>query len=164
MPHGPKRREAPRRRHRQRRQSYAHCDVRGKLRSYLATTERPGRERRSAKRAAPRPTAQSTRTLGASKLSRISMFVAVAWLYLLTPVIAQDAVPSEMLLQRTLFIKVGNMTGTAFKIDHMGKVYLVTARHVVAGLPEIDATIQVRRAGNWENLHTVKTLFPPRGA
>ncbi len=91
------------------------------------------------------------------------MFVAVAWLYLLTPVIAQDAVPSEMLLQRTLFIKVGNMTGTAFKIDHMGKVYLVTARHVVAGLPEIDATIQVRRAGNWENLHTVKTLFPPRG-
>src|SRR5271156_1763080 len=97
----------------------------------------------------------------ASNMSRIPMIGAVAWLCLVSPVLAQDAVPSEMLLQRTLFIKVGEAKGTAFKIDYMGTVYLVTARHVAAGLPENNATIQVRRAGNWEDFHTVKTLFPP---
>ena len=89
------------------------------------------------------------------------MFVAVAWLCLVAPVLAQDAVPGELLLQRTLFIKVGNATGTAFKIDYMGTVYLVTARHLAVGVPEINATIQVRRAGNWEDFHTVRTFFPP---
>ena len=97
----------------------------------------------------------------ASNMTSIPMLVAVAWLCLVSPVLAQDAVPAEMLQRRTFFIKVGNVTGTAFKIDYMGKVYLVTARHVAAGLPESNATIQVQRAANWEDLHTVKTLFPP---
>jgi S1-C subfamily serine protease len=87
--------------------------------------------------------------------------MAVVWFCLTSIVLAQDAVPTEMLLQRTFFIKVGNMTGTAFTVDYQGKLYLVTARHVVAGLPERNATLQVRRANKWEDLHTVKTLFPP---
>jgi hypothetical protein len=74
--------------------------------------------------------------------------------------VAQDAVPVEI-LERTLYVRVGNEGGTAFKIDHQGKVYLVTARHVVAGLPPSNATIKVWRADKWEDLKTVKTFFPP---
>jgi len=43
----------------------------------------------------------------------------------------QDAAPAEM-LSRTLFIKAANEEGTAFTIDYERKLYLVTARHVVA--------------------------------
>ena len=75
--------------------------------------------------------------------------------------LAQDAVPSEMLLQRTFSIKAGQQQGTAFSIDYEGKIYLVTARHVAKGLPASNATIQVRRSGGWEDRHTLRTLFPP---
>lgn len=68
--------------------------------------------------------------------------------------------PQEI-LKRTLFIAVGDHTGTAFKIDDQGKVYLVTARHMVAGLPTVAATIKVWREDKWEDLKTVRTLFPP---
>ena len=92
---------------------------------------------------------------------RISVLVAaVFWLCFGSAVLAQDAVPREI-LERTIFIKVGNVTGTAFRVDYGGKVYLVTARHVAAGLPEDNATIQVRRDNKWEDFHTIKTLFPP---
>jgi hypothetical protein len=80
--------------------------------------------------------------------------------------LAQDAVPGEI-LNRTLFIRAGGTgtdcapCGTGFVIDYQGKAYLVTARHVVAGLPTVNATIQVMKAGNWVDYHTVKTLFPP---
>ena len=93
-------------------------------------------------------------------MRRIILFTATVWLLFISTVLAQDAVPIEI-LHRTFFIKVGNMTGTAFAIAHRGKVYLVTARHLVAGLPERNATIQVRRADQWEDYHTGKTLFPP---
>jgi hypothetical protein len=69
-----------------------------------------------------------------SPVTRISVLVAAVWLCLGSAVLAQDAVPTEMLL-RTFFIKVGNVTGTAFTIDYKGykgKLYLVTARHVAA--------------------------------
>lgn len=74
----------------------------------------------------------------------------------------QDAIPVEI-LRRTLYVKVGNVTGTAFKIDYKGKVFLVTARHVAAGLPEIKAIIQVMKSANgqWENYATIRTLYPP---
>jgi len=75
---------------------------------------------------------------------------------------AQEGVPEEI-LKRTLFIKVGNEYGTAFSIDHRGKLYLVTARHVIAGLPEGNATIQVSRPDGWKDCHIVRTLFPPSG-
>jgi len=38
------------------------------------------------------------------------------------------------ILQRTLLLKVGNMTGTEFMIGHQGALYLVTARHVAVSL------------------------------
>ncbi len=44
-----------------------------------------------------------------------------------------DAVPVEI-LQRTLFIRIGNEAGTAFKVDYQGKIYFVTARHLAAGI------------------------------
>ena len=84
---------------------------------------------------------------------------AAAWFSLLSPTLAQDAVPGEI-LSRTFLIKVGDTFGTAFAIDYEGMLYVVTARHVVAGLPETKAVIQVQRANRWLNLNTVKTLFP----
>lgn len=73
---------------------------------------------------------------------------------------AQDAVPTQM-LERTWFIKFGNEAGTAFLLDHQGRIYLVTAKHVVAGVPATGATIQVWQSNQWTNYKTVKTLYPP---
>ncbi|HXX18605.1 MAG TPA: serine protease [Candidatus Acidoferrum sp.] len=67
--------------------------------------------------------------------------------------------PNEI-LQRTILIKIGSEAGTAFSIDYQGKIYLITARHVVTGLPATGGTIQIRRADNWADYRTVKTLFP----
>ena len=36
-------------------------------------------------------------------------------------------------IQRTFFVKIGNMTGAAFTIDRNGRQYLVTARHIAGG-------------------------------
>lgn len=72
---------------------------------------------------------------------------------------AQDAVPGEM-LARTLFIKAGELKGTAFAIDFQGKKYLVTARHVISGLPSKNAVIQVWQENQWKDYETVKTIFP----
>ena len=90
--------------------------------------------------------------------------LAIAYLTLVlsmlaSTAIAQDAVPQEI-LNRTLFINGGRELGTAFTIDYNGKIYLVTARHVVAGLPTGSTTIKIQRSGNWEDYHVVKTLFP----
>jgi len=71
----------------------------------------------------------------------------------------QDAVPAEM-LNRTIYIKAGNITGTAFALDYQGKIYLVTARHVVAGLPHEKATIEIWQDNQWKTYATVRTLFP----
>jgi S1-C subfamily serine protease len=87
--------------------------------------------------------------------------VAVIASFLLAPALfAQDGVPDEM-LRRTLFIKVGNEGGTAFALDYKGKIYLVTAKHVVAGLSPTGATIQVWQSNRWVDYKTVKILFPP---
>jgi len=61
--------------------------------------------------------------------------VIVVGFCLLPQLCAQDAVPAEI-LQRTFLIRVGNLTGTAFTVEYKGAVYIVTARHVVAALPE----------------------------
>ena len=73
--------------------------------------------------------------------------------------VAQDAVPGEI-LNRTVFIKAGNEAGTAFALDYKGKLYLVTARHVIAALPTSNATIQIWQDEQWKDYKTVKTLFP----
>jgi S1-C subfamily serine protease len=54
----------------------------------------------------------------------------------------------------------GRGTGTVFSIDHNGKLYLVTARHVVNGLPMRDAHIQVMKSGGWQDYHIARVLFP----
>jgi hypothetical protein len=69
-------------------------------------------------------------------------------------------VPIEI-LDRTLYVKTPAGTGTAFKLDYNGKMYLVTARHVVAGLPTERATLQVWKTDKWEDYPTVRTLLPP---
>jgi hypothetical protein len=73
--------------------------------------------------------------------------------------VAQDAVPTEI-LQRTIFIKAGTEAGTAFTVDYAGKMYLVTARHVIAGLPAQGAVIQILQENQWKDYHTVRTLYP----
>jgi hypothetical protein len=94
------------------------------------------------------------------KRVRRAMVAAAAFYSWMVPALfAQEGVPREI-LERTIFIKTPNGTGTAFKVDYQGKVYLVTARHLVAGLPIARATIQVRQAEEWKDLHTVRTLFP----
>lgn len=80
-------------------------------------------------------------------------------LCLVSTVFGQDAVPGEI-LQRTIAIKIGNSGGTAFSIDYQEKYYLVTARHVVAGLPIIDAVVQVRHLGEWKNYQVKRIIFP----
>ena len=93
-----------------------------------------------------------------SLMIRVVLAVAL-WTSLSSTALAQDAVPVEI-LNRTLQIKVGNTFGTAFVIDYEGKMYIVTARHVVTGLPESKATIQIQRSNQWVNFKTVQTLFP----
>jgi S1-C subfamily serine protease len=88
-------------------------------------------------------------------LLRLAIFLSLVS----TVALAQDAVPMEM-LQRTLFIRYGNEQGTGFTVDYRGKIYLVTAKHVVAGVPESKAMIQVWQSGQWKDYHTVKTLHP----
>ena len=53
-------------------------------------------------------------------------------------------------IQRTLLIKKGNSLGTAFTVDRNSRQYIVTARHVVAGVQGSDA-IEIRHEGQWKN-------------
>lgn len=90
----------------------------------------------------------------------LKLFALAFAFRLALPLFAQDAVPEEI-LQRTVLIKVGAAYATAFTIDYQGKLYLVTARHVVAGLPDTNATLHVRQGEKWEDVHTLRTLYPP---
>lgn len=92
-------------------------------------------------------------------MRKLSLIAFLLFLSTASTSLAQDAVPGEI-LNRTLFIKAGNEAGTAFGIDYQGKLYLVTARHVIAGLPTSNATIQVWQNEQWKDYKTVKTLFP----
>jgi S1-C subfamily serine protease len=96
-----------------------------------------------------------------NRLIAAALLVAAVW-YCPVAARAQDAVPAEI-LARSIFIKVGNEGGTAFTLDYQGKIYLVTARHVVAGVPAENAIIQINKDGQWQDYHTVKTLYPPSG-
>ncbi|HKW17077.1 MAG TPA: serine protease [Terriglobales bacterium] len=91
------------------------------------------------------------------KLSRfipvVLFFVAVSTAF------GQDAVPGEI-LGRTHMIKVGDEAGTAFNVDYNGKLYLVTARHVVGTLQTHDAKIQIMQSGEWKDYHIARVLFP----
>lgn len=89
--------------------------------------------------------------------------MGIVLLSVLCPVVptasGQDAVPTEI-LSRTFMIQVGNERGTAFSVDYKGLIYLVTARHMVAGLPAENPTIKIRIKGNWEDFPSKRLLFP----
>jgi S1-C subfamily serine protease len=89
------------------------------------------------------------------------IILAVVCLSLVGVVCAQDAVPTEI-MQRTFLIRndAASTYGTAFLVDHKGIAYLVTARHMVEGLPVTKATIGVWQDNTWKSMQTVKTLFP----
>jgi S1-C subfamily serine protease len=87
------------------------------------------------------------------------VFALLIQLALSPKCLAQDAVPAGI-LNRTIFIKGPTEAGTAFSVDYKGKLYLVTARHVIAGVPAQNATIQMWRDEHWKDYHTVRTLFP----
>ena len=46
--------------------------------------------------------------------------------------------------KRPVLIRGVTEQGTAFWIERKGKLYLITAKHVAAGLPDQDATIKIR--------------------
>lgn len=97
--------------------------------------------------------------LSFSKVSGALMLVAVA-ITLLASLPANAQVTSNILLR---VFKIGTAgtngaeTGTAFTIERNGTQYLVTAAHMVAGLPECGATIHLAQGGKWRSL-TVEIL------
>ncbi|MGC1357096.1 MAG: hypothetical protein WA851_15175 [Xanthobacteraceae bacterium] len=76
-----------------------------------------------------------------------------------TTTFVQDAVPGEI-LKRTQLIKNGNASGTTFTLQHQGKLYLVKARRVVAGLSVDKPTIEPWRSNKWGKHPAAKNTFP----
>jgi hypothetical protein len=72
---------------------------------------------------------------------------------------AQYEVPDEI-FQRTLLIRSGKEQATAFKFDQDGTIYLVTTRHFGKHLPLTNAVVQVWHNQTWNEIQTVRTLFP----
>lgn len=89
----------------------------------------------------------------------VAAVIVANYLCSVSTAFGQDAVPGEI-LQRTILIKIGNSGGTAFSIEYRGIDHLVTARHVVAGLPRVDAVVQVRHLGEWKSYQVKKIIFP----
>lgn len=57
---------------------------------------------------------------------------------------------------RVLQLQVGEEVGTSFTIDIDGKQYLVTAKHIVAALPDgSDSLVKVRTKGGWSEIHVI---------
>ena len=64
-----------------------------------------------------------------------------------TSALASDYIAAD-LLARVKKIVVGSVTGTAFTIEVDGRQYLVTAKHVVAGQPDANASVRIYRGKN----------------
>ena len=62
-----------------------------------------------------------------------------------------------MCFEGVLMIRAGTKTGTSFTLDVDGRQYLITARHLVAGLKPED-TIDIRKGDAWTPLN-VKVLL-----
>lgn len=71
--------------------------------------------------------------------------------------IAKPAVTSYV-LQRTYQIKFGEKLGSCFTLDVAGRQYLVTARHVVAGIKSEDQ-VEILNDGHWHRI-PVKVFSP----
>jgi hypothetical protein len=63
-----------------------------------------------------------------------------------------DQWPQTNILYRVVFVRTKSLSGTAFTIERNGKQYLITARHLVKGLPPKDAQIEVLVNGSWTTL------------
>lgn len=92
-------------------------------------------------------------------VARAVLLMAAVALTFSRSLLAQDAVPTEI-MSRTLFFRWSNEGGSIFTFDYHGKLYLVTARHVVRGVPAKGAVIQIQQQGEWKNYQTVRTLYP----
>jgi S1-C subfamily serine protease len=79
------------------------------------------------------------------------------------PVLAQDAIPPEM-LYRTVPVIAGDQQGTGFFIDSQEKLYLVTARHVVNALPTCNTKVQAWLTDQWKFLTVTRVLLPDSDA
>ncbi len=55
-------------------------------------------------------------------------------------------------IQRVFRIRLGTVTGSAFSLDHAGKQYLVTARHLVASAGNVDR-VDIYHEQQWKELH-----------
>ena len=54
------------------------------------------------------------------------------------------------IIQRVLCISDGRNTGTAFLVEHDGKQYIVTARHVIADIEHEQSKVLVRHDRRWK--------------
>jgi hypothetical protein len=72
---------------------------------------------------------------------------------------AQFEVPNEI-FRRTLLIRSDNEQATALKLDLGGRIYLVTTRRLGRHLPPNNAVVQVWHNQTWNDLRTVRTIFP----
>jgi S1-C subfamily serine protease len=62
----------------------------------------------------------------------------------------RSQVPASV-IRRVLLIRVGDSTGSSFTLDVGGRQYLITAKHVLAGLVG-NASIQVYQGGAWQSV------------
>jgi hypothetical protein len=62
-----------------------------------------------------------------------------------------------------MVVRSGKEQATAFKFDQGGRIYLVTTRRLGKTLRPNDAVVQVWRNQTWNDLQTVRTLFPTSG-
>lgn len=65
---------------------------------------------------------------------------------------------SSNVLQRTFQLKFGGQSGSCFTLDVAGRQYLVTARHLVAGIKNEDQ-VEILNDGHWHRI-PVKAFFP----
>ncbi len=93
------------------------------------------------------------------KIKIVIILVAIVLNFYAAHAFAQDAVPGEI-LSRTRLIAFGNGAGTAFSVDYKGRLYLITARHVVEGMPSGKTKIEIWDKGNWSDYEIVKTIYP----
>lgn len=61
-----------------------------------------------------------------------------------------NGVPSD-LVRQIFYVKTNEGTGTGFVIEYKQKQFLITAKHVVQGLPSKNAKIQVFRSEEWKD-------------
>jgi len=63
------------------------------------------------------------------------------------------------MLSRTFAIQATEQ-GPCFSINYKGNYYLVTARHIVSGLPLSNTTVKIRLRGEWKGLKVVRVILP----